>query len=229
MQVQKLEGYIQDYTKFLQRTRHYDGIYIWESLHHFQQNWDVEAPDFGKMYEKSLQNSTTKRLWKRENYNPKQMMLQFASQQSDFVRQMFRNLLNEEKDIENRIARFKFCCDELLREYKERHPISVENNHYHEDNHMIFLYLAFRWPEVYTFYSFPHFRQTLHLMGTRNLPGPHDLLRFIKVSKTIYRFLAKEEALFEQLHKHLPPNLRYLSQSMLVVQDFYRFVAGNVG
>ncbi|MEO1628086.1 MAG: hypothetical protein AAFV25_23255 [Bacteroidota bacterium] len=227
MQVQKLTECIQAYAKSMARKHYFEELYPWESQYHFQQYWDVEAVDFGKMYDKALHNGTTRRLWKRENYQPKAQMLRLIAHQPEFVRRMFRNLLDESKEIGNRIARFKFCCDDVLSDYKADHPTSIENNHYHEDNHMIFLYLAFHRPDQYTFYHFTEFRDTLQKLGTRNLPGPHDLERFAKVSRTIFTFLAKEEIIFEKLRDLLPADWKHLNQSMLLVQDFYRFVSAG--
>jgi hypothetical protein len=70
MEVKKLNAKILEFKSFLKRDRDFVELYKWESLSHFQEHWDIEAPDFGKMYDQSLQNTKTQRLWKRENWRP---------------------------------------------------------------------------------------------------------------------------------------------------------------
>src|SRR5690606_6359721 len=106
------------------------------------------------MYDQSLQNSQSRRLWVGENFFPKEMMLKFTGLQKEYVRLAFRDLFNESKDISGRMDRFIFYCDELLGEYKSVNPKSIENRHFHDENyHMISLYLAFEFTENYTFYD----------------------------------------------------------------------------
>lgn len=147
MNLQKLNSAVQQYKAFLKSEPQHDPYWKWESLRIFSENWDIEALDFRSMYDRSLQNSRTRRLWKRENYEPKDMMLKFIHLNSEFVRYMFQDLFNENKEVDGRVDRFVFHCDELLREYKETHPLSIENSHFHDDNYqMVSLYLAFRYP-----------------------------------------------------------------------------------
>ena len=91
------------------------------------------------------------------NFFPKEMMLKFIEMAPDFVRNMFRDLFNENKEVENRISRFQFCCDSLLSEYKSKFPLTIENRHFHLENHMISMYLCFRFPEPvsYTHLTLP--------------------------------------------------------------------------
>lgn len=197
---------------------------IWESQQVFQNQWDVAAPEIGKMYDLSLQNSQTKRLWKREAYEPKRMMLAFMEMQPDFVAYMFKDLFNEEKSIGGRVDRFVFHCDELLQEYKQQFPRSIDNNHYHGDRYqMLSLYLAFRYPDLYTYYDGTTFWKVLGRWGTANLPAADDFERFCKIAKTIYSLLAKDEELLKMHQERLVEGEHYLEKSLLVVYDFYQF------
>jgi hypothetical protein len=176
------------------------------------------------MYDRSLQNSQTRRLWKRENYEPKEVMLKFVELNREFVRQVFLDLFNEQKEIDGRVDRFIFHCDELLREYKEAHPRSIENSHYHDDNYqMVSLYLAFRYPEQYAPYDFEVFTRFMALLGSRDVPKVNDIGRFFKVMRTVYGFLKKDEALME-LHRQrlLPPH--YQGDTLLLAEDFYKTI-----
>lgn len=212
------------YKEFLGTSKAEKFLHIWESQKIFQDNWDISAPEIGNMYELSLQNSQTKRLWKREAYEPKRMMLAFMEMQADFVGYMFKDLFNEDKSIGGRVDRFVFHCDELLQEYKQQYPRSIDNNHYHGDRYqMLSLYLAFRFPDIYTYYDGVAFWKVLGRWGTANLPAADDFERFCKISRTIYTLLAKDEDLLKRHQERLIEGKHYQEKSLLVVYDFYQF------
>lgn len=228
MQVKLLQQAFQRYQQFLGTPQAEQNLYIWESQQIFQDNWDLEASRLPEMYDHSLQNSQTRRLWKRETYEPKRLMLLFWEMAPDFVRNMFQDLFNEEKAIDGRVSRFVFYCDQLLEEYRDKKPHSIENNHYHDDGYqMISLYLAFRYPDIYTLYRLPLFQRFLEKMGVHNIPQTNDFERFVKVSRTVYKLMEKEESLLAAHQKRLEAAKYYSGKSLLVVFDFMDFVAAD--
>ena len=224
MNLQKIQTYISAYITHLNNSRELENAYKWESLQNFQKNWDIDAPDFAKMYDASLQNQTSRRLWKGDNFFPKEMMLKFIQISPDFVRNMFRDLFDEKKEVENRITRFQFCCDSLLAEYKSKYPLSIENNHFHQENHIISMYLGFRFPENYTLFEYASFKKTLENLGSTKTPSPFDFGRFFKVIRTLNTFLKKEEEIDFLIKKKLNERIHFMENNLLVVNDFYNFI-----
>jgi len=229
MQLKRIQHYLAEYRRYLQRpAARRQRLHIWESQRLFQDNWDADAEDWAAMYDASLQNSATKRLWKREAYEPKRMMLAFIRMQPDFVRHMFFDLFNEDKSLEGRAGRFVYYCDMLLQEYKDKHPRSIDNNHYHDDDYqMVSLYLAFRYPEHYTYYDAAAFRSLLEKLGSTDLPAANDIERFAKVMRTLYKMMQQEEGLLELHQKRLDPRQHYQGESLLLVYDFYQTVTDS--
>ncbi|MEL6867914.1 MAG: hypothetical protein AAFP19_26045, partial [Bacteroidota bacterium] len=121
----------------------------------------------------------------------------------------------------------KFCCDELLAEYKKAHKNSIENRHFHEDHQMISLYLGYRYPEQYALFNYPAFRIAMEVFGSKDMPGPYDLERYFKVLRILHKFILKEEELIDLHLKLRDPKLDYRGQSLLLVADFVEFVAGR--
>lgn len=221
MQVKKIAEQIAKFKTYLDSPKAYDTIHWWESQWLFQQNWDVLAANFAAMYDASLQNSQTKRLWKRETYYPKQMMLQLIAMESDFVQQIFKDFFDEKKSIDGRVDRFQFYCDELLQLYKKANPRSIENNHYHT-NETCFLYLAFRYPSQYGFYNFKDFQRSLTLLGSMKVPQLDDVLRFTKVTNTLWKFLIKDGEILDLHQKRLQEGKHYMEDSMLLVSEWMK-------
>jgi len=227
MEVKKLQQSIIDYKNFVRKDREFNYAYIWESLQTFQKNWDVDAPDFAAMYEQSFQNEKSRRLWKREAWLPKEMMVKLAKLDPEFIRRMFKDLIDEEKEVEGRISRFKFGCDTLLLDYKSKQIASIENNHFHDNNEMIFLYLAFLIPDKYTLFHYPAFQKVNELLATPIIPGPYDLSRFIKITNVFNTFLQRDEEVMEAHEQRLGVELRGLAKSRILVFDFYENFANG--
>lgn len=226
MQLKKIQQYLLDYKAFLKTPAATARLYAWEALRIFQSHWNTEALDFDDMYDRSLDNSQTRRLWKRENYEPKRMMLAFIKIEQETVRHAFRDLFNETKDIEGRVDRFVFYCDELLRLYKEQFPLTVENNHYHADQYqMISLYLAFCYPAQYTLYDHEAFKMLLQNLGSPDIPKAADFGRFCKVMRTLYNLMLKDTDLIALHQKRLDAKRHYPDESLLIIWDFYQFAA----
>jgi hypothetical protein len=156
------------------------------------------------------------------------MMLNFIQIDENYLRQIFKDLLNERNEIDGRVDRFLFHCDQLLLEYKRRNPLNIDNNHYHGDGYqMISLYLALKYPEHYCLYEGDAFRQLLVRLGTRNIPEVDDFERFCKITRTLYKLMEKEEDLLDLHHRRLDPDRHYMGDSLLVVYDFYQSIVGS--
>ncbi len=225
MVLTQIQTAIAGYKKWLQGLRHHPFVYKWEAQQNFQTHWNPDEPDAVAMFDRSLQNSETRRLWQTENWQPKRMMLAFWQFEPAMVRAMFADLFNETRDVEARVGRFLFGCDELLRDYKRANPTSVENNHYHGDYRMIALYLAFRYPEQYALYDFDVFRRALIRFQARDIPQQNDVGRYFKVLRTLLTFLEKEPAVGHAMQRHLHPKKHYAGRTLLLAEDFCRFAA----
>ena len=225
MVLSKIQAAIAGYKQWLQKERHHPYVYKWESVQQFQAYWNPEAGDPAAMLDQAFQNSQTKRLWQTENWYPLRMMQEFWRLEPQMVRAMFDDLYSETRDVEARIGRFLFGCDELLRDYKRAHPTTIENNHYHGDYRMIALYLAFRYPDQYAPYDFDMFREALSRLEARNIPEQHDIGRYFKVLRTLMTFLEKDGAVEAAMLGRLEPRRHYTGKTLLLAEDFCRFVA----
>jgi hypothetical protein len=224
MQLQRILRQFERFQVYLGGASARENLHVWESLHIFQQKWNEQALDFPAMYQACLDNSQTRRLWSRENFEPKRVMLELARWQPHLARELFIELYNEEKSPEGRIDRFRFHCDQLLADYRERHPKSLAFDHYHGDYQMIFLYLAFRYPERYALYDFNAFQASLRLLGATNPPFTHDPERYVKTTRTIFQLMKKQEGLLEAHQRRLDPGRHYMGEAALLAYEFYRVV-----
>jgi len=174
----------------------YSESYKWESLNNYTQNWDLSALDLINMYDNSFKSNISNRLWFADQYEPKRMMLEFIKMQPHFVMDMFRDLLNDKKDLMMRINRFIYHCDDLLRMLQKKDDQYY--SHFHSDYRMISVYLTFHDPEKYTIYDYSAFKNYMKNIGAQKVPMENELPKFFTLMKSLYtNFILKDETLLK--------------------------------
>lgn len=225
MNLRLIQEHIAAFRRHLEASAEFPLLFAWESQRIFQESWDMDTGDFAAMYDASLQNSHSRSLWKGERYAPKEIMQLFIETYPDFVRDMFKDLFNEAREVEGRMDRFLFHCDELLRDYRDTHPDFIETRHYHEDYRMVALYLAFRYPDQYALYEHEAFVRFLKKVQAKDAPLVPDPGRFFKVVRTVYNLLSKDESMLELHYRRLDPGVHFMGKSMLLGVEFLVFSA----
>lgn len=120
--------------------------YKWEAVKWFQDNWDVNAPDFAEMLNCALDK--TYNLLASANNFPKGRIVDFAKSAPKEVRAMFIALFDESKDVFERMDAFKLQSTVLLEKYG-----NGAAQHYQYEN-AISAYLWLRYPDKYYIYKF---------------------------------------------------------------------------
>ena len=119
----------------------------WIAVKHFQDNWNFEATNFKHMLEFVIKPALI--LLDSGNNFPCKMIIDFAEKEPETVRDMFRNLYNEEIDLRERIDNFQMTSEQLL----DRYYKNVYKNHYQRIN-AISVYLWLYNPEKYYIYKY---------------------------------------------------------------------------
>ena len=120
--------------------------YKWEAVKWFQDNWDVNAPDFAEMLNCALDK--TYNLLASANNFPKGRIVDFAKSAPKEVRAMFIALFDESKNVFERMDAFKLQSTVLLEKYG-----NGAAQHYQYENASS-AYLWLRYPDKYYIYKF---------------------------------------------------------------------------
>ena len=131
--------------------------YKWEAVKHFQNNWDINAPDFAEMLTRSLEK--TYNLLASMNNFPAGMIAGFAKTAPEKVRAMFIALFDETKDVVERILAFKDQSSSLLEKYG-----NGAAQHYQYEN-AVSVYLWLRYPDKYYIYKFGEVKKVADELG----------------------------------------------------------------
>ena len=131
--------YLNDFPTYFPREE-----YKWKAVQCFQDNWNIEAADFPTMLDKSL--SKTQNLLAAMSHYPRKMITKFAGLYTADVKEMFRVLFDESRDL---LERVRFFANEAERLCKSWKP---DKNHYQNLN-VISTYLWLRYPDKYYIYK----------------------------------------------------------------------------
>lgn len=128
----------------------------WEAIKQFQDNWDPEAEDFGKMLDTALLK--TDRMLTMRNYLAKGMIVDLATNAPQELREMFNNLFDESQDLSERITNFKEKAEEVRQNY-----MSDAKQHF-QNEYSISTYLWLRYPDKYYVYKYSEAKATAQLL-----------------------------------------------------------------
>jgi len=226
MKVHLIKQNLEEYCSYLKSLESFEQSYLWQIMDVFVENWDIEELDFRQMFDRSFQSDQSLRLWKRENYFPKEMMLKLIDVERETLRSIFKDLLNEDKDLNLRINRFIHHIDQML-QIVQRKDMKA-STHYHADLRFVFAYLAFCYPEKYTLYDGFNFSQYLVKVEARNVPKSHDPNIFKNLMKATKTIMFKDVVLMEQI-EIFKKEYDLSDHLNLWVSDFYNFVATGKG
>lgn len=223
MQLKLVGEYIDQYKNSL-RSRPPERLFLFESLLIWQQNFSLDTSEPAAMFERSLENSQTRRLWQTDQFFPKKMMLEFWRLDPMTTRLAFADLLDETRPAENRLSRFAFACDMLLTDFRDANPLTRQTEHFHGDGRLASIYLSFQYPASYAPYDFEVFKTMLARLGSRDIPENHDPARWFKIARTIQQLLMKDNELIVVFNKWIQPKKHFTGESLLMADDFSRFV-----
>lgn len=213
MNRQILNHYIDEYKLNFDRVNQ-EEIYKWKAVKCYQDNWNVDAEDFYKMLLLSLK--MTKNLMDSGQYFPLRMLVQYAEHRPNEVRQLFRNLYNEEEDLYERIQNFQLGINTV-------HDELFENKKSYQDPRAIIVYLVLRYPERYFFYKFEMFKQfseKLELIYKPVKGHLENIGHFNNICELIRYELSLDQELLK-LHKNrITADCYYDENLNILTQDF---------
>ncbi len=140
-----------------------DEKYKWEAVKHFQDNWDINAENFGEMFKKAT-DKTSNLLASGYAY-PRGMILEFAKVDDEAVREMFRQLFDDSQDLAERMTTFMKKSEEL----RDKYSNGTWKQHYQNSNY-ISTYLWLMYPDKYYIYKYELFKKCAELLDDSYRP-----------------------------------------------------------
>ena len=192
----KLAEIVEEYKKAFQE-RWDDEKFKWVAAKHFQDNWDISAPDFLEMFCRATDK--THNLLTSRNFFPLGMMIDLIKVAPEVVRSIFKGLFDEGQPLGGRIQTFISNIDTLNSRY------FPNKNHYQTDN-AISTYLWLRYPDKYYIYKYSEYKKVIKLISpeTEFKKGDkNNILTGFKLYDEICDYLYKDIELRNMLKQSL--------------------------
>lgn len=146
---QIIDGYKKNFAQIDEEER-----YKWEAIGCYSQNWKIDADNFAEMYAAAFKKASV--LLSSNMYFPYKMVITFAEQEPDKVRELFKMLFSEQIPLAQRYVDFRAAFDDF---YKP------QNLQHYQDLHAISVYLTFEFPEKYFIYKYKMFKSFSKKIG----------------------------------------------------------------
>jgi hypothetical protein len=191
-------------------------IYKWIAVKHFQDHFDINAPDFHKMLAESLEK--TSNLLLSGNYFPRGMIILNAEKTPEWMRTIFNKLYNLEINWVDRINDFSSSI-------KEINKINFKSEGYadYQDDRAIIAYLNLMYPEENYFYKFGMFKKLVSAIDYHYIPKAgksSNITQFYSVSDILKKYLIEDNEII-RLHQSRLGADHYLDTNFnILTQDF---------
>ncbi|MEP6951102.1 MAG: AAA family ATPase [Ginsengibacter sp.] len=196
----------------------YGELYKWKNVKVFRDHWDIDAPNISQMLEECFTPSSN--LWVGQNYYPTKMLKLFSEMNGEKVRDMMKYLIDEKKDVTERIATVENMCDELLKEYNINK--SKKLNHHYIGDRFISILLYFIYPDKYYLYKFSMFTKFCKLFSLTlpKMGSDDNLHNYYGLCDEVREIIMRDKELV-QINKSLLDEKSYSDESLhLLTQDF---------
>ena len=202
LNIKRLEQVEQGYLRYLP-VYFKDENFKWKAIQHFQKHWDIEATDFAAMLELAL--GKTYNLLLSGYYYAKSMLIQFAKEDPDGLRELFRMLYDESRDLTERVERFIAYAEDR----KLNHNESGWKNHY-QDTKSISVYLWLRYPDKYYIYKYGECRPAAEVLGNSFIPkrtaSVENMIGSFRMCDEIRDHIIRNEAIISTFKGLLTPD-----------------------
>lgn len=207
-----LDELVEEYKENFEDNRE-DELYKWEAIKTFQDNWNIDDANFVEMMRKSFSKSAN--LLTSFKYFPYGAIIEFAEKEEETVREMFRVLFDESKQLIDRGQFFIDKSDELLNKYSEK-----GKNHF-QDAHAISVYLSFMYPEKYYIYKSsidkPISKELKRDISDRNKMA--ELEKFFDLCDELLEYIQKDNELIKMSRDSLNQECYKDENNHLLVAD----------
>ena len=171
-----------------------DEMYKWRAVQCFQAHWDLEAPNFAEMLQRSLAQANN--LLRTNRSFPSGMITYFAEREPDTVRRMFRQLLDSDTDLVERVQTFEKTADELLIRHKTKESMK---QHFQTDR-TVCTYLFFALPDQYFLYQHGKLKAFLAEIGSDipcKMGDKQNIITYSEIASRILQYIQQDAELLD--------------------------------
>lgn len=198
-----------------------DEKYKWEAVWHFQRQWDINAENFGEMFERAT--AKTSNLLASGYAYPRGMIVNFAKEDDAYVRDMFSGLFDESQDLSMRVEAFQAAAEAIRSKYDD----GTWRNHYQNTN-AISTYLWLMFPDKYYIYKYGLYEAAAKDLASDYSPKANGsvetMLGGFRMYDEICAEISKDAELCDMLREVLTPVCYPDSKYKTLTIDFGHYI-----
>ena len=204
--------YVSHYKQFIKEDNNRPEIYKWECVYQFQKAFNIDATDFERMFRDSIKKA------KNLIYvNSLGFILRAAKHFPEKVLGMFRELYNEDNDLQFRIETFQNTAKSILPSVIEKHGSPLNEQ---QDERTISFYMAMRFPDRYPLYKDDIYKLLVDVFSNETVQkAGKKYTHFIALSKKVIPLIRADDELMQLSRATLNEDSYKGSQEQLVFQD----------
>ena len=189
------------YIKYLPKYFTNNEDYKWKAVKHFNKHFDKyfekNVSDFAAMLELALEKADN--LLTAGFYYAKAMIVQFAQEDPEGVREQFQILYDETRDLSERVSSFRAYAEDR----KQNHNESGWKSTF-QDLHAISVYLWLRYPDKYYIYKYGEMQPAAEVLESTFIPKRtsdlSNLIESFKICDEIREGIVRNQEILDLFH-----------------------------
>ena len=213
--------YIEEYKREFPRINSKE-LYKWKAIKQFQDNWDIDAPNFSNMLFESLK--LTNNLLASNNSYPARMVIKNAERSAEVVRSLFKNLFNEELDLTERVKKFR-------KEFANLNAKNFIGKNDYQGHLAVLVYLTLKYPERYYFYKYGMFLSFAKIVDNQYSPikGRYEnIIQYQCLCELVKHELIQDQELIKLHKERINTDCYYDKNLNILTQDFVYAVGTHI-
>lgn len=142
---EKIQALISNYIRFLQeKPSNPDEVYKWQAIEHFEQHWDINAPDFYEMFKEAFR--------KKDNlvdYRPFGILEALGENYPTKLKELL-GIVYGADDFYTKLGKCRTFTENVIDDLKEKSNTNFSTK---IDEHTLSFLLTLKFPNEYTFYK----------------------------------------------------------------------------
>ncbi|EIW91689.1 hypothetical protein HMPREF1321_1624 [Capnocytophaga sp. oral taxon 412 str. F0487] len=142
---EKIQALISNYIRFLQeKPSNPDEVYKWQAIKHFEQHWDINAPDFYEMFKEAF--------WKKDNlvdYRPFGILEALGENYPTKLKELL-GIVYGADDFYTKLGKCRTFTENVIDNLKEKSNTNFSTK---IDERTLSFLLTLKFPNEYTFYK----------------------------------------------------------------------------
>lgn len=211
-----MEELIEDYLNQIKTKGDLQEKYKWEAITNFQNNWDINDPNFKEMFLKAFSKISNLLYQNSWGFIKKSIEL-YPSE----IKEMFSQLYSEDISIEERFKQFIISSEALLPKLKT--ALGKNKINAQQDERTLSVYLSFKYPEKYFIYMHSFYSHLCSILNEKEAPTGKKYFHYLELANRIKQnYIINNKELIEIHLKTFPKvdwdDINLITQNFLYVE-----------